>query len=99
MREIEHLQKQWRDGARFRGLHASMSLENDGLVLGAKTLLAKRDLEAEAEPPIIESPARLALLSRQPVRSKPAAAGRSRGTLRNNRRSNLRGRSLAGSRF
>jgi hypothetical protein len=43
MREIEHLQKQWRDSARFRGLHASMSLERDALVLGANTVLAKRD--------------------------------------------------------
>ena len=42
MREIEQLQKQWRDGARFRGLHASLALEKDGLVLGANTILAKR---------------------------------------------------------
>ncbi len=43
MREIEQLQKQWRDGARFRGLHASVALEKDGLVLGANTVLAKRN--------------------------------------------------------
>ncbi len=43
MNQIEELQKQWRDKFRFRGLHASMSLEEDGLVLGAKTVLAKRD--------------------------------------------------------
>ena len=43
MREIEHLQKQWRDSAGFRGLHASMTLENDALVLGADTILVKRD--------------------------------------------------------
>jgi hypothetical protein len=42
MNEIERLQKQWRDSARFRGLHASMSLEKEGLVLGAGTILAKR---------------------------------------------------------
>lgn len=42
MREIEHLQKQWRESARFRGLHASMSFENDALVLGADTVLVKR---------------------------------------------------------
>lgn len=43
MRQIEELQKQWQDRGRFRGLHASMSLEKDGLVLGAKTVLAKRN--------------------------------------------------------
>ena len=43
MREIEHLQKQWRNSARFRGLHASMTLKKDGLVLGANTVLAKRN--------------------------------------------------------
>ena len=45
MRKIEHLQKLWRDSARFRGLHASMTLERDALVLGANTVLAKRDHE------------------------------------------------------
>jgi hypothetical protein len=42
---IERLQKQWRDDARFRGLYASMSLEKDALILGARTVLAKRDGE------------------------------------------------------
>lgn len=40
--QIEKLQKQWREKVRFRGLHASLSLEKDGLVLGAQTVLAKR---------------------------------------------------------
>jgi hypothetical protein len=40
---IERLQKQWRDDARFHGLHASMHLEKEALVLGANTVLAKRD--------------------------------------------------------
>jgi hypothetical protein len=40
---IERLQKQWRESAQFRGLHASMSLEKNALVLGAGTVLAKRD--------------------------------------------------------
>ena len=43
MREIEQLQKQWRDGARFGGLYASLAFEKDGLVLGANTVLAKRN--------------------------------------------------------
>src|SRR5208282_375557 len=43
MEEIERLQNQWRDNARFRGIHAGLSLEKDGLALGAKTILAKRD--------------------------------------------------------
>jgi hypothetical protein len=42
MEQIEHLQKQWRDSIRFRGLHANLMLEKDGLVLGANTRLAKR---------------------------------------------------------
>jgi hypothetical protein len=45
MREIEHLQKQWRESARFRGLHASMSLQRDALVLGAGTVLVKRNTD------------------------------------------------------
>lgn len=42
MREIEHLQKQWRDGANLRGLHAQLHLGPDGLLLG-ETVLAKRN--------------------------------------------------------
>lgn len=41
-REIADLEKRWQDEARFRGLCAGMSLEREGVVLGAKTLLAKR---------------------------------------------------------
>lgn len=43
MQQLQNLQKQWRDSARFRGVHASMCLGKDGVVLGAKTVLAKRD--------------------------------------------------------
>jgi hypothetical protein len=43
MNPIEEHSKRWRESGRFRGLHAAMSLEKEGLVLGAKTLLAKRD--------------------------------------------------------
>ncbi len=43
MNPIAHHSERWRDSGRFRGLHAAMSLEKEGLVLGAKTLLAKRD--------------------------------------------------------
>ncbi len=42
MQEIERLKKRWQDGARFRPVHASMCLEKEGLMLGAKTVLAKR---------------------------------------------------------
>jgi hypothetical protein len=40
--ELENLQKRWQGEGRFRGLYAGMSLEREGVVLGAKTLLAKR---------------------------------------------------------
>lgn len=40
--EITELQKRWQEGARFRGLCAGMSLEREGVVLGADTVLAKR---------------------------------------------------------
>lgn len=43
MNPIEKHSSRWHDGGRFRGLHAAMSIEKEGLVLGAKTLLAKRD--------------------------------------------------------
>jgi hypothetical protein len=40
--QIEALQKRWQDEGRFRGLHAGMSLEREGVMLGARTVLAKR---------------------------------------------------------
>jgi hypothetical protein len=40
--EIEALQKRWQGEARFRGLHASMRLAREGVVLGAETVLARR---------------------------------------------------------
>jgi hypothetical protein len=43
MKQIEDLQKRWHESVRFRGLHATMSLEKDALVLGAGTVLARRD--------------------------------------------------------
>jgi len=43
MKQIEDLQKRWQESVRFRGLHAAMSLEKDALVLGAGTVLARRD--------------------------------------------------------
>lgn len=43
METIERLQGEWRDKGRFHALHAGMSLEKDGLVLGAGTMLAKRN--------------------------------------------------------
>jgi hypothetical protein len=43
MQQIQDLQKKWNDGARFRSLHASMSLAKNGVVLGAKTILVGRD--------------------------------------------------------
>ncbi|MGD0190235.1 MAG: hypothetical protein ABSD74_05805 [Rhizomicrobium sp.] len=45
MKDIEHLQTRWRDSVRFRGLHANLMLEKDGLVLGANTRLAKRNAD------------------------------------------------------
>jgi len=40
--EIAQLQKRWQDEGRFYRLRAGMSLEREGVVLGAKTVLAKR---------------------------------------------------------
>lgn len=45
MRALGELQKRWQVDVRFRGQHAAMSLEKDGLVLGAGTLLAKRAVD------------------------------------------------------
>src|SRR5579862_8965809 len=42
MQAIAELQKRWRDEGRFRGLHANLALEREGVVLGANTLIAKR---------------------------------------------------------
>ena len=39
---IARIQKRWHDEVRFRGLRAGMSLEPEGVVLGAQTVLAKR---------------------------------------------------------
>jgi len=53
MREIEHLQKQWRESVSLRGFQASLSLEKDGLALGTTMLLARHNetgaLEIEGE--------------------------------------------------
>ncbi|MGD0192109.1 MAG: hypothetical protein ABSD74_15325 [Rhizomicrobium sp.] len=43
MKQLNELQKRWRDSVQFRGLHAVPILDKDGLVLGASTLLAKRN--------------------------------------------------------
>jgi hypothetical protein len=43
MKQLEDLQKRWRDNVQFRGLHVVPNLETDGLVLGARTVLAKRN--------------------------------------------------------
>ena len=43
MRLIRDLEKRWDEEARYRPLRAVMSLERDGLVLGAGTVLAERD--------------------------------------------------------
>jgi hypothetical protein len=43
MQAIADLQKQWRERERFRRLHAHLSLEKEGVVLGANTILAKRN--------------------------------------------------------
>ncbi|HUO93703.1 MAG TPA: hypothetical protein VMU22_12310 [Rhizomicrobium sp.] len=43
MQELEQLKKQWNDGARFRGIQASLCLEGNGLTLGAGTVVAKRN--------------------------------------------------------
>lgn len=40
---IEQLQKRWQENGRFRSVFPVMSLEQDGLVLGAGTVLAPRD--------------------------------------------------------
>ena len=79
MRRIEELQKQWQDRGRFRGLHASMSLEKDGLVLGAKTVLAKRNHDGAlvldgAEAPLLTL---LAVAYGQPIDA--AVLGKIRG--------------------
>src|SRR5580658_6130929 len=43
MAEIAALEKSWRDRGRFRAVKPGMCLEKDGLVLGARTVLAERD--------------------------------------------------------
>lgn len=43
MQRIGELQKRWDDEARWRGLRAGMSLAREGILLGARTVLAKRD--------------------------------------------------------
>jgi len=49
MRYIEVLEKKWREGAHLGRLYANLSLEKDGLVLGAGTVLAKRDADGALE--------------------------------------------------
>ncbi|HTW34408.1 MAG TPA: hypothetical protein VMD53_07315 [Rhizomicrobium sp.] len=43
MQELERLEKQWNNAARFRGIRANLCLDDEGLTLGAGTLLAKRN--------------------------------------------------------
>ena len=43
MQELERLEKQWNNAARFRGIRANFCLDDEGLTLGAGTLLAKRN--------------------------------------------------------
>ena len=43
MKQIQDLQKRWQETVRFRGLHAAMTIEKDALVLGARTVLARRN--------------------------------------------------------
>lgn len=43
MKELENLQRRWRDGVRLEGLRTALSLEKDGLVLGATRLLHKQE--------------------------------------------------------
>jgi len=43
MRQLEQLKKQWHDSARLRGVQVYIGLGSDGLTLGARTVLAKRN--------------------------------------------------------
>jgi hypothetical protein len=43
MRALEQLKKQWSDSARLRGVQANICLGSDGLTLGARTVVAKRN--------------------------------------------------------
>jgi hypothetical protein len=43
MRKLEQLKKQWNDSARLRGVQANICLGPDGLTLGARTVVAKRN--------------------------------------------------------
>jgi hypothetical protein len=45
MEYLRKLQTDWQAKGRFRGLHARMALEKDGVVLGAGTVLAGRDTD------------------------------------------------------
>ena len=45
MNQIEQLKKRWENTVRFRALHAAMSLEKEGLTLGAGTVLSKRNFD------------------------------------------------------
>ncbi len=45
MREIQDLQKRWNESAQFARFHPSLSLEKDALVLGAGTVIARRDTD------------------------------------------------------
>jgi hypothetical protein len=43
MQELEQLEAQWNDSARFRGIHTTLHLDSEGLKLGAGTVVAKRN--------------------------------------------------------
>jgi len=58
----ELLQKQWRESARFRPVHSSMSLEPNGLVLGCGTVLAPAVSDGTRRVALGESEARLLTL-------------------------------------
>ncbi len=49
MREIEELQKAWLEGAHFRRLFSDLSFDEDGLVFGAGTILARRNADGDID--------------------------------------------------
>lgn len=46
----DRLQREWRERGRFRPVHASMSLQPNGLVLGCGTVLAGADRDRFGRP-------------------------------------------------
>ena len=60
MQAIKNLQKRWDTEACFRKLHANLVLEREGVVLGANTILSKRDNDGALK---TNNPRALTLLS------------------------------------